>query len=76
MKRTTTLELAADYKALADKSSHKNGLWKGAYEWTARILRTYHRARAEDMLRRLANRYQHMAISSVFRAAANTLAEQ
>lgn len=76
MQRTTTKQLAARYQELADNSSHKNGLWKTAYEWTSRILRTYHRSRAMRMLDSMAIRYRSMSISSVFAGAANSLREE
>ncbi len=74
--KTSTKDIAQMYQELADNSSHKNGLWKGAYEETARVCRTYPRSRAEKMLRRMALRYSSMAISSVFLGAANQLADR
>lgn len=73
--RITCKALAAQYQELSDKSSHRNGLWKGTYGDTARILRTYHRARAIKMLDGLAERYKSMSLSSVYAQAANNLRE-
>lgn len=74
-KRITTKALAVQYQELCDKSSHRNGLWKGTYGDTARILRTYSRARAIYHLEKLAERYKSMSLSSVYAQAANNLRE-
>lgn len=72
-KAPTTRELAAQFQEQHDLSPNGGGLWKGTYGWVARILRTYHRARALKMLDGLAARYKNMSISSVFASAANHL---
>lgn len=72
-KKITTLQWAKHYQDLADQSSHKNGMWKGAYLLTARTMRTYHRSRAATILSRAAKDCKGMSIACVFEAAANFL---
>lgn len=76
MMKMTTKQVAAEFQAKADRSSHNNGLWKGAYMEIARICRTYHRARAIAMLDRIAKRLASMSVSSAYGGAANQLREE
>lgn len=71
----TTKELAKQYQDEADASSHRNGLWKGAYAYTAKILRGQHRSRAIRRLENLAKQCEKMSVSSVYAGAANQLKE-
>lgn len=75
-KRITTQELAKYYQDEADKSSHRNGLWKGAYMHIARILRVHHRRRAIKRLRSIADSLKKMSVSGAYYGAANQLADE
>ena len=71
MKRITTKEVGELYRQEAIQSS--GILWAGAAKHVWIICEKYHRARARQMLERLASEFSPMAISSTYKGAANSL---
>lgn len=76
MDMMTTRQVAKYYQDEADQSSHRNGLWKGAYIHIARICRVQHRSRAIKRLRSIADSIKEMSVSSAYYGAANQLAAE
>lgn len=71
---TTTKQVGDTYQH--DASFGGTPLWRGAAADVVRICHKYHRARAIEMLDRLAEIYKRMAISSTYKGAANTLRDE